>query len=187
MESEQLEIGTLTFRIEVPKEIGPGSSLAKKIAGELVSSLNYRLFEAARRGVIRYSIRSQVSEVRAGCLFVTLQLYADVIFATGAVAAALAKFVGDYPKIREGVLAIGRDIKEIRLKSFAVFERKFATHVEEESLVAEERVPFKAAVVEEKVRLAKLAEEASRLAAEKAAEQQSRTSPVRRGRPEPMA
>ena len=186
MESEQVELGTLIFRIDTSAAIEPSSARAKKIADALAKSLNARLFEAAKDGILKYAIRSEVAEVRAGSLIVFLQLHADVIFNT-AVATALAKFVKDYPKIRAGVLGIAKDIKQVSLKSRIFIERKFATQLQEEKLLAEERVEIRAHAVEAKVHSAKAIKEARLLADKAEAERPRSPARTRRGKSEPMA
>lgn len=99
MESERIQIGTLTFRIETSEPIDPHSRRATQIVNAIVKTLNERFFRASLEGTFpAYPVRSEVKEVRRGSLLTIISLYADVIFNTGVVtgvAMAAAKFIKD--------------------------------------------------------------------------------------------
>ena len=72
----------------------------------------------------------------------------------GSAMIGFGKFVKDYPKLREGALAIANDIHSLTSKSFGFFKHAHAIHLKNETMLPQGQIETQAVVQTEKVKIA---------------------------------
>ena len=106
MDNQKIKIGTITILVVLPKEFDHQltedeiSHVERVVADEFQSRVE--------RSELQGALLVGNSSSEYGCLLVTIEILA--------VLAAGYKFVKDYPKLREGTIAIAKDFDRLKLK-----------------------------------------------------------------------
>lgn len=115
MSVQLVPLARFEFVVEVawPIALFPSGRAARKVADTVAADMRRAIVEATVQGVLPgYVIQVTVGQVRRGSLVIELLLNAEVWIGAAA-ATALHQLVKEYPKLREGLLAIAKDVAKI--------------------------------------------------------------------------
>ena len=136
-----ISLGNVSFRIGRRDDLSvdPKSRRALQIATRIEMQFNFLVLWSAEYPELRqHRISAKVERIGTGSLIVTLGVRA-VIVGKNIIPTvkehetellALYTFIKDYPKIKEGILALARNIKEVSVKTFFFFTKLMGVEVE---------------------------------------------------------
>lgn len=117
LDVEVIDIGTVTFMVNVPKH----ELLSEEEMSEIGREVEREFIAASERRELDNLITVVSTQVVRGCVTITLTL-GGAVAAVGAAAVATAvvkaslSFVKDYKSLREGALLIAKDVGECWIK-----------------------------------------------------------------------
>jgi len=106
---EYIDLGKLSFVVDIPEDLLSNEEI-KDIAFKIKSDLEYLLLSTT----LTSHVRVNKLGYRYGCLEIIVNLVWVMI--GGMTIKSIKHFLIDYPKIREGVLTLARDIKLLKIK-----------------------------------------------------------------------